>query len=489
MKKIAWLVIILAIFILISACSDQTGNSPDEGVFEPSHPTVTGDKVIYELVATETEAEVEPGLTLPFFTYGGTVPGQEIRVKQGQQLEVQLTNRLKEPITIHWHGYPVPNDMDGVPGLTQNAIQPGETFTYSFEAKVAGTYWYHSHQESNEQVDRGLYGALIVEEAEDPYQVDREYVLILDEMNRDGSAGSAGGMMGGMMGRMMGGGPSGYDIFTVNGKAGESIPDYPVKTGERLRLRFINAGYTTHYMHLGSVPYKVIAVDGQKARQPVTADHELLPVAPGERYDVLIEVPDSGFFIRDMLADEAAESLRIPFVNLDSDKIYPEVAYSGIFQLSEGQIGSGDWEKVAAPSYDKEYHMILSHGMSMGGVVYQINGRVFPDTEPLDVAKGDRVKVILESRDPMFDHPMHLHGHFFQVLSKDGKKLEGDPIMKDTLLIRPGETYEVAFIADNPGDWMFHCHDLNHASDGMVTTVDYEGFEIADDIDQSQLKE
>ncbi len=485
MKKIACFVIIPAIFLVISACSEQTGNPPSDGVIEPSPPTETGDRVIYQLVAAETEAEVEPGLTLPFYTYGGTVPGQEIRVKQGQQLEVQLSNRLKEPITIHWHGYPVPNDMDGVPGLTQNAVQPGETFTYSFKAKVAGTYWYHSHQNSNEQVDKGLYGALIVEAEDDPYQVDREYVLILDEMNRDGSAGSAGGMMG----RMMGGGASSYDIFTVNGKAGESIPDYPVKTGEKLRLRFINAGYTTHYMHLGSVPYKVIAVDGQIAKQPVTADNELLPVAPGERYDVLIEVPDAGFFIRDMLDDDAADGLRIPVVNLDSDRIFPERGYSGIFKISESQIGSGDWEKVAAPSYDKEYHMALSHGMSMGGVVYQINGRVFPDTEPLDVRKGDRVKVTLESRDPMFDHPMHLHGHFFQVLSKNGRPLKGDPVMKDTLLIRPGETYEVAFIADNPGDWMFHCHDLNHASDGMVTTVDYEGHEIADGIDRSHLKE
>ncbi|MBO8170431.1 MAG: multicopper oxidase family protein [Bacillaceae bacterium] len=489
-QRVIWLLILF----LLAGCTSQEsfGTEPDrdgankkasQDTFQPDSVSTDENSVRFQLVARETELEVRPGKSLSFYTYGGTVPGREIRVKQGQHVEVELKNELDEPVTIHWHGYPVPNEMDGVPGLTQNAVEPGETFTYTFKATIPGTYWYHSHQHSAEQVDRGLYGALIVEE-KDETRADREYTFILDEMNSDGN-GSSGGMRR-MMGRMMGSGD--YDMFTVNGKAGSGIPPHEIKTGERVRLRFINAGYITHYLHLGSIAYDVFAVDGQKLSDPVEGEHQLLPIAPGQRVDVLFEAPDGSFFIRDMLDHPAADQMRIPMTNVASKNMHPEVSYQGILWLSESEMGT-EWKPVAADSYDQVYTMELGHGMGMGGMAFLINGKAFPDTEPLKVRRGDRVKVTLQSSDPMFDHPMHLHGHFFQVLSKNGEELDGDPVMKDTLLVRPGETYEVAFVADNPGDWLFHCHELTHAADGMVTTLDYEDHDIPEHIDRSQLAE
>ncbi|MED4599701.1 multicopper oxidase family protein [Paenibacillus validus] len=433
-------------------------------------------KAIRSHIISLHKQEVSSGIKLNLYSYNGTVPGQEIRVKVGQQVEVNLKNELDQPVTIHWHGYPVPVDMDGVPGVTQNAVKPGESFQYSFTATVPGTYWYHSHYKSAEQVDLGLYGALIVE-GDRQTELDRDYTFILDEMNSKGKAGSKGMM-----------GSSNDDLFTVNGKSGDLISAYEIQTGENVRLRFINAGYITHYMNLGSIEYRVVAVDGQAVMDPQIIQNKLLPVGPGERYDVEFTAPDSSFFIREMLNTPAADGLIIPLINRTSKKTLDETEYDGIFTLTGSGIAT-EYASLASNKYDQEYKMVLSHGMKGMGMIYTINGRTYPDIDPLDVKRGDIIKVTLESKDMMFDHPMHLHGHFFQVLSKDGSPVEDGAIFKDTLVVKPGEKYELAFIANNPGEWMFHCHDLNHASSGMMTSVLYDGYAIPSHIDQSQPSE
>jgi FtsP/CotA-like multicopper oxidase with cupredoxin domain len=497
-KQIYKLALIIAIISILSACSMMGmmdhASQPSSDDFKAKEldvsktsvstndqtsyqqPRVDGNTIRYELTAKKAEQEVESGKKLEFYTFNGSVPGQEIRVKVGQQLEVNLTNELDEPVTIHWHGYPVPIDMDGIPGVTQNAVEPGESFLYSFKATTPGTYWYHSHYKSAEQVDRGLYGVLIVE-GEEQESLDRDYTFILDEMNSDGQKGSTG-----MMGR------SNYDLYTVNGKTGNAISAYELRTGEKARLRFINAGYISHYLYLGAIEYKVVAIDGQNVIDPKPVRNKLLAVGPGERYDVEFTVPDSSFLIREMLNTEPADGLIIPMKNLDSEKMLSEEKYDGIFSLTDSGVVT-NYPSLKDKKADKEYKMILSHGMKGMGMVYTINGKTYPDIDPLDVKKGDIVKVTLESDDMMFDHPMHLHGHFFQVLSKDGIAVDEGTIFKDTLVVKPGEKYEVAFIADNPGEWMFHCHDLNHASSGMVTSVHYEGYIIPSHIDQSQPSE
>lgn len=504
MKHSAKLLLILFVIFILSACSMQmmnhssqpqqnnqietkdvtknqinTSDQTDQKFY--NKPVVAGEKISYEIIAQKSTQEVVKGKSLNFYTYNGSVPGQEIRVNVGQQVEINLKNELSEPITIHWHGYPVPIDMDGVAGVTQNGIEPGETFRYSFKATIPGTYWYHSHFNSAEQVDQGLYGAFIVED-EEQFKLDRDYTLILDEMNSKGKVGSKGNMMGMMMD------VSNYDLFAVNGKSAESIPAYEIETGENVRLRFINAGYMTHYMHLGSIQYKVVAIDGQSITDPTIVQNQLLAIGPGERYDIEFTAPDGSFFVRDMLNDPAAKNLVIPLKNSTSKQMLAEEAFDGIFSLTETRLVT-NYPSLESETIDKEYKMVLSHGMKGMGMVYTINGKTYPDIDPLDVKKGDVVKVILENRDPMFDHPMHLHGHFFQVLSKNDKPIKDSTIFKDTLLIKPGEKYEVSFIANNPGAWMFHCHDLNHASAGMMTSVHYEGYTIPSHIDPTQAIE
>ncbi|WP_409346818.1 multicopper oxidase family protein [Paenibacillus sp. MBLB4367] len=457
----------------------------------------------FSLTAKTSNQEIAPGHTLPVWTFNNSVPGPELRVKQGENVQIVLKNELKEPATIHWHGVPVPNAMDGIPGVTQNAVQPGETFTYAFKAEVPGTYWYHSHQDSVNQVDRGMYGAFIVE-PKNGAKPDRDYTLMLDEWRSADTTMSGGGAGAGMSGMNgmdhskmnMGGAKSSagesenaaaeaghdmsmYDLYTINGKSGPSISELPVKKGETVRLRLINAGYLTHRIHLHGHDYRITAADGQSLNNPGLLRDSVVEIAPGERYDIEFVADNPGrWLIEDHSGNPAAKGMKAVIAyeggnpgndRPDEAKVLPSVDMS-----SYGEAGSMSF--TLGQSYNLSYTMNLNTATRDGDTVYTINGKAFPETEPMKVKKGETVKVRLVNQSKTDDHPMHLHGHFFQVLSRNGKPLEGSPLIKDTLNLKPGEEYVVAFQADNEGNWMFHCHDLHHASAGMVTELQYAGF-------------
>lgn len=437
-------------------------------------------------------------------------------------MKVTLKNELSAPVSIHWHGYPVPNNMDGIPGVTQDAVEPGKSFTYEFEANVPGTYWYHSHQDSVNQLDRGLYGALIVEDTKEKY--DKDYTLLLDEwvtdkeeikkqlkemtkgqignkskgdentkknddkngMDHSGmdmgsdqkDSGNMAGMDHGNM-KMEGHDMSMYDLFTINGKSGDLVVPLKVNKGDKVRLRLVNAGYLSHDIHVHGHDIKVIATDGQPINDPKVIKDKVISIAPGERYDIEFTANNPGkWYVEDHSKNKGAKGMKA-VIEYDGSKEMKDKADE------KGKLAKLDMTKYGAKKlgsftlnqeYTATYNMDLNTQMNENEMVYTINGKVFPDIDPIQVKKGDLVKVKLVNRSKMDDHPMHLHGHFFQVLSKDGKPIEGSPIVKDTLNLKPGEEYEVAFVADNPGEWMFHCHDLHHASAGMVTEVNYTDY-------------
>ncbi|MBE3590350.1 MAG: multicopper oxidase family protein [Firmicutes bacterium] len=467
------------------------------------------------IVAEETDWTVKPGLSFKAWTFNGTIPGTVLRVTEGDTVSVKLVNRLPVPVSIHWHGVPVPNAMDGVPGVTQNAVAPGKAFLYEFKATVPGTYWYHSHQTSAEQVDRGLYGVLIVEPKAPAVRADRDYTLVLDEWTSapdaggagDGSSGmsGAGGMggmsgMSGMSGMNHTGGMSmgdmnmngmdmamaAYTTFGINGKAYPDTDRLVVRKGERVRLRLVNAGFITHKIHIHGHDVRIVATDGQPIENPPAFRDRLIAVAPGERYDVEFVADNPGRWLIECHGDMAgtpdmkAEIVYEGSENAKADRPDDGVALPEIDLAGYAAAGSADGGAGEFAAFDREFDLKLGAEMRMGssmGMVYTINGRTYPDTEPLRVRKGDRVKIRLENVSDV-DHPMHLHGHFFQVLSKNGRPVTG-VLRKDTLNVKPGEVYEIAFVADNPGNWMFHCHELHHAAAGMVTEVLYDGFQPA----------
>ena len=434
--------------------------------------------VSFNLTAQEKEWEISEGKIVNAWTYNGTVPGEPIRVKEGDFVKVNLKNELNVPVTIHWHGVLLPNKMDGIPGLTQDAVQPGESFTYEFVANDAGTYWYHSHQQSSEQVDKGLYGSLVIEEKEKEYEKDEFFILdewAVDQDKRDMSN------MGGMMqGAMSGDGEADtkqmYDTFTVNGKSGDAIEPLKMESGEKARLRFVNAGYQVHKLVFPEGSMRVIANDAEKVISEKNTSN-VLEIAPGERIDVeFTKQTQETAFIGQEQNIENAEDMVIPVISENNNQASDQevVLASGKDTAKGISYGSEKLLFEDTPDPDVNYDMDLSMGMNMGeGMSFQINDKTFPETPPIQVKEGDIVKVTLRNTGRM-NHPMHLHGHRFQVNSKNGEEFE-NPIVKDLIHVKPGEEYVIYFKADNAGEWLFHCHDNNHADMGMVTIVDYEG--------------
>ena len=427
-----------------------------------------GDRPVktFDLTAEETQWEIKDGEAVDAWTYNGTVPGEPLRVTEGDYVKVNLKNELDVPVTIHWHGVLLPNKMDGVPGLTQDAVQPGESFTYEFIANDAGTYWYHSHQHSSTQVDMGLYGSLVIEEKDKQYE--RDEFFILDEWAVNQEKRDFSNMGGMMMGGMSGDGEADtkqmYDTFTVNGKSGNAIDPLIMEEGETARLRFVNAGFQQHQLVFPEGSMKVIANDAEKVIGTEDSSN-VIELAPGERIDVEFtkQNNDSEVIAQKVMPEENTENIGENTAEVPTSS---DIA-NGVSYGSEELI----FEDV--PEADVTYDMDLSMGMNMGeGMSFQINNEVFPDTPPIKVKNGDIVKVNITNSGRM-NHPMHLHGHRFQVMAKDGTAYE-NPIVKDLIHVKPGEEYTVYFIADNKGEWLFHCHDNNHAERGMVTIVDYE---------------
>ena len=524
--KLKLLSILIFSTLFIAACSSSSMSEMDHKNMEeePSSEvkenieglqtanvteTLTGNEI--NIIAKDAKHQLSEDVSVKALTFNGSVPGSQIRVKQGEKLKINLKNELNEPISIHWHGITVPNEMDGIPGVTQNAVQPGESFTYEFTPEDPGTYMYHTHQNAVEQMDKGLYGSFIVEPNDKSY--DRDYTLMLDEWmskpveaessmegmdhgNMDSDEDSdketdSGGMDHGDMGsnenesmdgmEEMGHDMSAYDIFTINGKSGNSIEPLKVKEGEKVRIRLVYVGYMSHKIHLHGHDFKVAAIDGQELNKPKELKDQVISIAPGERYDIEFTANNPGEWFIECHGDMEGSSgmnTKIQYENStdSADKSnksedLPEFSY-----MNYG--GSEKGEFSLDQKYDIEYKMDLNTTMDGNEMAYTINGKTFPETDSINVEEGDLVKVTLTNNSMMDDHPMHLHGHFFQVLSKNGKPVEGAPIMKDTINLKPGDEYVVAFKADNPGNWLFHCHDLHHATAGMVNMVKYDGFKV-----------
>jgi FtsP/CotA-like multicopper oxidase with cupredoxin domain len=420
------------------------------------------------------------------WTYNGQIPGPEIRVREGEIIRVYLKNFLPEGTTIHWHGVPVPNAMDGVPDVTQKPVMPGETFVYEFEARPAGSYMYHSHV--GYQLDQGLYGPLIIESSHSPVAYDREYTLVLEDwVMRDGGgiadterrpAMGTGGMMGGMMGgrgRILGSGSYPllepvYEGYAVNGRVGPAIKPLEVKKGERVKLRIINPSSATIYiLRLAGHTLTITHTDGRPIK-PIKTD--ILRIGMGERYDVEFSADNPGNWL--LAAAETGQGegqLRIPLRYLgvtSREAIAPtfepglRLASYGDFQaLYPAQEGGGS-------SIRASYPQTLSGGMH--SPYWMINGYVYPDSERLRVHKGGRVRISYWNRS-MMSHPMHLHGHFFHVVNPSLPRALW--ALKDTVIVDPMRRVDIEFLPDNPGNWFHHCHNLYHMMAGMANVVMY----------------
>ena len=412
----------------------------------------------------------------PVWAYGERVPGPVLRVAQGERLAQRFVNDLPEPSTIHWHGIRLANAMDGVPELTQANVPPGSDFLYDFAVPDAGTYWYHPHNRTWEQMARGLYGALIVEEPEPP-EVDRDEVLIIDDWRLSEDARiheSFGAMMDLSHAGRIG------NWITVNSSGEFRLQ---VRRHERLRLRLVNTSNARIFsLGLHGMEGWVVALDGQPLDAPTPAGR--ITLASAQRADLIADVTgDEGTpahlvsFERDdtraiatfdVAGLERPARLPVP-VALPPNPVPPLGDTARARQVTLRMEG-GAMGRMREAMVDGQ--TIGIRELVQKGLVWAFNG-VAADlpTEPLLVASRDETVRIAMVNDTAWPHAMHLHGHHFRRLGADGS---AGPL-RDTILVDPEETAEIAFTADNPGSWLLHCHMLEHAASGMRTWLKVAG--------------
>ena len=410
------------------------------------------DRYFY-LEAQKTTVTLPSGEQREAWTFNGELPGPELRVKEGELVEVSLFNRdVDAGVTIHWHGIDVPNAEDGVAGLTQDAVMPEQLHIYRFVADEAGTYWYHSHHQSSRQVQMGLYGAIIVEPAEAPAQPPLDLAVMLhDWQTENGTTVTLGGP--------------------------DRLRRVKAEPGTPVRLRFVNAGNLPASVYISGVPFRVTAIDGADLHEPGDLTGARLELAAGGRYDVTFVMPETAVGVARRGGPFAQDSGALVLSPAD-EGLPPDAAADSVFDPAS--YGTPAAAKFGPDTrYDRHYTLVFDNRLGFYNgkfnFVQTINGRVFPDAPMFMVREGELVKMTLANRG-FEDHPMHLHGHHIQVLSRNGKAVTGSPWIADTLNVAPGERYEVAFEADNPGIWMDHCHNLDHAAVGMSAHVAYEGY-------------
>ncbi|MBW8801480.1 MAG: multicopper oxidase family protein [Streptomyces sp.] len=488
------------------------------------------------VVAAPARVDLGAGITARTWAFSGQTPGKELRVSAGDQLAATLSNQLPDKTTtsVHWHGIALRNDMDGAPPATQSGVRAGSNFTYRFLTDAPGTYFFHPH--IGVQLDRGLYAPLIVEDPKEPLSYDEEWVVVLDDwldgvtgtpdevfaelrqgmggMNSgrtptdssgpsDGSGHDMGNMSGMSMGSSTGGGMGGmssspspsssgggmstrfmlmgadspllggdagdvkYPYHLVNGRVPADPQVFGSKPGKRVRIRLINAGSDTAYrVALGGHRLTVTHTDGYPVRhQQVDA----LLIGMGERYDVLATLED-GVFPLVALA-EGKNTTGLALVRTGSGTapeagVRPKELNGMIMPAS--RLKAADDVRLASKKVDQVHRVELTG--SMMAYNWAINGKRFdmadPTAHPITVEQGQRVRLDFVNRTTMW-HPMHLHGHTYQ--------LGGGGPRKDTAIVLPKKTVSVLFDADNPGQWMLHCHNAYHGEAGMMALVAYQG--------------
>ena len=446
-------------------------------------PSASVSRVLRLRPATSVaQLDATAGASTNVWAYNGSVPGPLLRVRQGVPLHVAVENGLVEATTIHWHGIRLPNAMDGVPGLTQPPIEPGSEFDYEFAPPDAGTFWYHPHTDGLQQLGRGLGGVLIVEEREPP-AVDRELVWMLQDW-RLGSDHQIAGGFGSAMDAVMSGRIG--NLVTINGAA---PADEPVRAGERVRLRIVNGALARIFsLRLEGHRPQIIAIDGEPC-EPHEPEGGRLLLGPAMRLDVIVDMQGDPGRVYDVIDDYYdglsyrltgfAYSAEAPVrANpVDSTIVLPanplpepamadakrlELVVQGGMMGAGALAGLGGFKGMATPGMDGSAAWGIN-GMSMTG-----DGNA--GMAPLFTIERNRSVVLSVRNATAWWHPMHIHGYSMLVLTRNGVPVPHRQ-WNDTVLMAPKDVVECAFVADNPGDWMFHCHVADHQMAGLMTVL------------------
>ena len=437
-------------------------------------------------------------------------PGLSFTV--GDTFKVRLNNRLAEPTVVHWHGLTPPSAQDGVPELSQDPIAAGASYDYDFPLKTPGTYWMHSHF-NLAQAQRLLSAPLIIRTPEELKRDEQEVVVRLNDFTfRDPDEiiaqlrGRAGGdtaaapmqmgqagasKMGSMAMPMPGGAvtamgssakssgmamPAGadvndidFDAYLANDRTLADPEIFQVERGARVRLRIINMADSTNFIiDLGAISGELIAVDGQPV---VPVPGSKFPIAMAQRLDIRVNLAAGGGAFP-ILALREGDTARTGFVLATKGADIPRIAELGALKAGnvgldlEGRLQAVD--PLPPRPADRTVEVLLDGDMAR--YIWTIDGDVYGKNKPIRVAAGERVELVMKNT-TMMSHPMHLHGTVFEVVAIDGRRFAG--ARRDTVMVPAMASVTIAFDADNPGRWAFHCHNGYHQDAGMMTSVEY----------------
>ena len=431
----------------------------------------------------------------------GVLPGPEIRYREGDLFRVVLENGLKPSTapegstTVHWHGLIVPNWMDGVPEVTQLPIGSNESFYVEFPLVQTGTYWYHSHSGLQEQL--GLSGPLIVEERSPAYAYDHDVTCLANDWLNQSPYGIVPQIRGEQPKTEAVEAPSGdlynlpgakspfevdvnYPGFLLNGASNDQPWTFQCRAGDRLRLRMINAATSSTFrIALDDHEMTVIACDGNPC-EPFVVDS--LAIAVAERYDVLVTIKRSGAFTLHWCALGQSSQV-VGVIHAGGGEAKPNL---GRPDFGKRIGGMGFYDTIKAPGNSQwpagpPNEIDIELGGVMAKYLWSLQGRYYPEPyvpkemvnfQPMRIESGQRVRLRLVNKTKMW-HPMHLHGHSFRVLARNGEWSQPDAPIKDTVGVGPFEEVDIEFYADNPGRWFFHCRNLYHFAAGMASVFQY----------------
>lgn len=392
-----------------------------------------------------------------------------IRIKNGQPFDVVVQNNLKVPSSIHWHGLILPNNQDGVAFITQYPIYPGVRYHYQFPLKQSGTFWMHAHYGMQEQ--KQLMAPLIIEGPDDAQIADQEVVVMLSDF----SFTKPSAIMQGLRCGNKRAGPDlvdvDYDAFLTNNRTLQNPEVVEVQPGKRVRLRVINGSSSTNFFVQLGFQGDLIAVDGNRIK---TLKDSLFEIAVAQRLDIVVQIPEKGGAFP-LLAQGEGTNKQTGLILATKNAPLPQLGEKSA--VTAGALTNGLEKKLQAlaplPPKKVDKQIVVDLGGDMADYIWTINGQAWPESTPLVIEQGQRVEFLFRNH-TMMSHPMHLHGHVFQVKAIDGEAIEG--AMRDTVLVTPHSTLAIQLDADNPGVWPFHCHLLYHLEAGMFTIVRYSGF-------------
>ena len=427
--------------------------------------------VKYKLEANKSTFNFNEKFKANLLLYNNENPGPLLKAKVGDILKIDFKNNLDQPTSIHWHGIKNINKMDGVPYLTQDPIQPGETFSYEFPVNQSGTYWYHAHFESWKQVAKGLYGPLVVNDETDDF-IEDDIVILADDWRLNKKYQIDEKSFGSLMDWSHAGRVGNW--LTINGK---KSPQYSIKENSIARLRFINAS-NARILKFGSSlkNNNIIAIDGFAINPMSVKDFTL---APGQRIDLLINTLDllkvdffeisytkqlKVFTLNVTKADNKTKD--ITNINFASNWILPKSDNAKTISIRMQGGAMGNLSKANLDGVEKDFRTLATEDKKL----WAFNKDIGSYEYLLATVKLNQVVILDVWNDTRWPHSMHLHGNHFFVKSKEFKG-NNDYILRDTYLMQAGEKAKLIFVADNPGKWLFHCHMLEHAASGMVSHI------------------